>query len=454
MKTIAIIGGGFSGTLTAIRLLQKSKDIAVKIINDKLPLAKGVAYQTTDLQHLLNVPAGKMSAFKNEPNHFINWLKTKKEYAHYFNKKIETEFLPRMIYGEYLLFVISPYLENSQLEIIHSKAIEIKRNENAFSVRIKNSPTIEADKVVLAFGNFQPAPPKIADPSFFNSSNYFNNPWEDSYLKNLDSSKNILLIGTGLTMVDCVLSLKKIGFKGHIYITSPRGYMPASHEETVAYPDFYNEIENSDLAGILKTIRKHLKNAEAKHISWQSVIDTLRPYAQKIWIRFSQKEKLQFISHLRHIWGVARHRLPKETYKEVMVLKEKAQLEIIPGRITSITENLNSINVSIQSRKNKSTINLEVASVLNCTGPLINYLEIKDELIVDLISSNLIASNPLKMGIKATTDGKVLTEDNNISPGMFAIGSLLRGVLWETTAVPELSLQAESIAEQIIQTIQ
>lgn len=454
MKTIAIIGGGFSGTLTAIELLKKSKQVAVKLINCDQPLTKGVAFSTTDTEHLLNVPAGRMSAFEDEPDHFINWIKDQKEFVAYVKKSMQGEFLPRFIYGQYLTALFQPYLSNDQLEIIKLKATGIKKNKDNFTLTFNDNSSLDADSIVLAMGNFAPAPPKINNPTFYSSSSYYNNPWNQSYLENCNLSKNILLIGTGLTMVDCILSLKRIGFAGHIYITSPRGYTPVSHAKTVPYPDYYQELENTSLADIFKTVRKHIKIAETKDISWHSVTDALRPHVQKLWIGFSQKEKQQFISHIRHIWGVARHRLPQYTFKELQKLKEKGQLEIIGGRIKTIDEKDDDITVTIQLRKNKSTKELHVSRTVNCTGPQINYPELNDELVRSLLSSGLIAPSPLKMGIRALSNGSVLKNEEEISANMYAIGSLLRGVLWETTAVPELREQAENIAKQIIASIQ
>lgn len=448
MKTIVIIGGGFSGTLTAIQLLKKSKDVQVIIINTNYPIAKGTAYSTNSAEHLLNVTARQMSPFSNEPDHFVSWIRSGN--SSYSNSDIP--FLPRFLYGKYIQELFEPFKTNKQLQIIEAKATDIQTVEKKYSVILDNGQSILADKIVLAMGNFLPANPKIKDPSFFKSKNYFQNPWVQSYLKDIKPNEPILILGTGLTMVDCVLSLIAAGQKGQIYVVSPRGYTPVSHVKSSKYPDFYEEIKESSLLEILKSVRKHIKIATSKNISWQAVIDSIRPHVQKIWLRLSQKEKQQFISHLRHIWGVARHRLPVVTYDQLIELKEKGLLEIIGGRITDLQEQSSSIVAKIRLRKGK-TKELIVSRIINCTGPQLNFLELKDELIQNLLSKKFIIADELKMGLQSSIDGRVIEKENKVSSDIYAIGSLLRGVLWETTSVPDIRVQAESIAQQIVESI-
>lgn len=449
MKTIAIIGGGFSGALTAIQLLKKSQNVKVVLINSTLPIAKGIAYSTLLPEHLLNVPAGKMSPFSDKPEHFINWLSAN----NYSTSNTKEAFLPRLIYGKYIMELLESFKSLNQFEQVEAKATDIQKKTDSYIIKLNTSDSLIADKIVLALGNFLPAHPPITRIAFFESKNYFQNPWSSAYLNNIELKKDILLIGTGLTMVDCVLSLKKVGFEGKIIVVSPRGYTPASHGKTDLYPDLYSELKGLSLAEMFHLVRKHLKIAESKNISWRAVVDSLRPHVQEIWMNFSKKEKQQFISHVRHIWGIARHRLPMDTHKELFDLKESGQLEIIGGRIMDMQEIDDSVSVVIKLRKSNEQKTLKVSRVINCTGPQTNYKDLDDELVKNLLAKELILADELKLGIQTTINGRVLQQENKPSSDIYAIGSLLRGVLWETTAVPEIRIQAESIAQQIIESI-
>ncbi len=449
MKTIVIIGGGWSGTLTAIQLLENSKNISVKIVNSGQPFGLGIAFSTTDSEHLLNVPAGRMSAFPNKQNHFVDWLIAN----NYSDNNLQDQFVPRIIYGKYILELFNYYKSNPQLKLIDAKATNIEKNGINYTISLSNSSKLIADKIVLALGNFIPSSPKSNTPEFFESPYYFQNPWNEDYLKNIPLNQNILLIGTGLTMVDSVLSIKKTVFTGKIFVVSPKGYTPAPHGKSDNYPDFYSEIKDRSMLEIFSTVRKHFKIAESKNISWRAVVDSLRPHVQKIWVELSDKGKQQFISHIRHVWGVARHRLPVVTHQEIFNLKESGQLEIIGGRLLDMQVINESTIVSVRLRKSSEIRKLTVGRVINCTGPQTNYIELKDELVVNLLIGKIIFASDLKMGIQTTLTGRVLQEGSKPSNDIFAIGSLLRGVLWETTAVPEIRIQAESIAKQIIDSI-
>src|SRR5271157_77969 len=74
---VAVIGAGFSGTLTAVHLVRMSAGtVSVALIEKRERFARGVAYATDDPSHLLNVPAGKMGAYAREPEHFLRWCCT------------------------------------------------------------------------------------------------------------------------------------------------------------------------------------------------------------------------------------------------------------------------------------------------------------------------------------------------------------------------------------------
>ena len=111
------------------------------------------------------------------------------------------------------------------------------------------------------------------------------------------------------------------------------------------------------------------------------------------------------------------------------------------------------ISISIRLRNSSAMRELHVSRVINCTGPQSNYKELQDDLVINLLAKKMIIPDDLKIGIKTTFNGQVIEKEQEVSKDIFAIGSLLRGVLWETTAVPEIRSQAESIAKQIIDSI-
>jgi uncharacterized NAD(P)/FAD-binding protein YdhS len=261
-KKVLIIGGGFSGMMIAVNLLMEDTNVLITIVNDTYEPALGAAYSTKNNVHLLNVPAGKMSAFANKPSDFIDWLKSKKEYAYLLTDTIENEFIPRTIYGTYLAEIVEKYKSHPKINWIDGTACDIKITNQGYDVVLKNNDTYSGDFLILASGNILPSNPPIKNESFYSSKNYFRNPWNDSFLNKMNRNKPVLIIGTGLTMIDCVLSLKSIQFKEKVYAISPRGYIPKPHSKAEVYPDFYAEIKDQSLLTILKAVRRHIKIAE------------------------------------------------------------------------------------------------------------------------------------------------------------------------------------------------
>ncbi len=54
------------------------------------------------------------------------------------------------------------------------------------------------------------------------------------------------------------------------------------------------------------------------------------------------------------------------------------------------------------------------------------------------------------MGIDATPDGKTIDCDGVISDKILTAGTALKGILWESTAMPEIRAQANKLALSLL----
>ncbi len=457
---IAIVGGGFCGTITLVQLIkQASFPIEIVLINKENELAKGIAFSTYNPNHVLNVPASKMSAFPDDPDNFINWIKSKSEYSGYVNEELNDRFLPRVIYGKYLEEIfdnaINSLPENVTVRIINDEVMDINESSDGAELILKDNKSIKADKVVLALGNFKPEDPGIANKEFYQSGKYFNNPWTKKAVEGLRDNENVMLIGTGLTMVDNVISLIDKGFKGKIFALSTNGYFPLSHKKRKPYTDILEEIHPPyEIYNLYKVFRKHIKYVLSHGITGEAVVDAIRPKTQEIWLGLSTDDKIKFMAHIRHLWGVARHRLPKEIFEQMQNLIKSGKLEIIGGRIRDISENNQEVIVTYKERKSQSVKELKVNRVINCTGPRTDLNKVEEPLVENLLKRGLICPDEMKLGINALPDGTVIQKDHSLSRVLFTTGSLLKGILWESTAVPELRLQSYSLAGMLISQLE
>jgi len=456
IPTIVIIGGGFCGTATLIQLAKQSLfPLNIILINKEYPEAKGIAFSSYNKRHVLNVPAAKMSALPDDPDNFLNWVKSKPEYSDFVDDELPDLFLPRVIYGHYLEELLNDTLNNLpsfvNVKIINDEASDIEIENSKSKVILKNGDSIEADKIVLALGNFTPDDPNINNNNFYLSQYYFRNPWTKESVTGLKDNESVLIIGTGLTMVDNVLSLIDNGFMGKIYAVSTRGYFPLSHKKRKPYTDILEEIHPPyEISNLYNIFRKHIKIVLSKGITGEAVVDAIRPKTQEIWMSLSFNDKKRFMMHIRHLWGVARHRLPKNIFLQMQDLISAGRLNIIGGRLIEMKEISDSVFVTIKERKTQNIKELVVSRVINCTGPRTDLNKIEDTLIVNLLKRGLIVPDEMKLGINALPDGTIIQKDNSLSANLFTIGSALKGILWESTAVPELRLQAKNLAGALI----
>jgi uncharacterized NAD(P)/FAD-binding protein YdhS len=288
--------------------------------------------------------------------------------------------------------------------------------------------------------------------SFYNSANYINNPWGN--LNAVQVDKDILIIGNGLTMVDVVQTLVEKGLKGTIHSISPHGFGILQHQHHgIKYEglmkDLINDISLSELVSLLN---KHIKKVGRLGLSAELVIDSLRPRAQGIWQSLSFDEKRKFMSRLRHLWGVARHRLPIQIYDFMQRLKIEGRLKIWAGSLRNIVEHDENVIAQIHDSKSGQDRSLNVSLIINCTGPEVDIERIDDHLFANLLESGMISPHPLKLGLNVDPDSLlVVNKDNFTIDSFYAIGGLLRGVLWESTAIPEIRVQAKAIADRITQ---
>jgi len=459
---IAIIGGGFCGVSTLIQLCRQcSQPLSIRLINKDHELAKGIAFSSYNENHLLNVAAGKMSVLPDIPGHFTSWVLSRSEYKMYHTDSLPELFLPRVIYGEYMKSVLEDHLKNIpsylDVKIIGDEAVNIKSSGEMAKVMLKNGHTIQAHKVILATGNFVPADPAIENMNFYSeASGYFANPWTADAVTALAERGNVLIIGTGLTMVDNVLSIVEKGFTGKITAVSTKGFFPLSHKKTTPYREILDEIDPvAPLVHQYRIFKNHIRKVLHQNITGEVVVDAVRPLTQRIWLNLELKEKKSFIQHLRHLWGVARHRLPGDVHDKMTGLIRDGRLEIVPARLSNMEmTSEGKIKATILHRKTATKSILTVDRVINCTGPQTDIRKIKNELIRNLLREGLICTDEMLLGMNAQPDGTILNRRAEPSPFLLTLGSNLKGILWESTAVPELRMQAQQMAKKILSSFE
>lgn len=456
--SITIIGMGFCGMMTAVHLIRNAKEpFTLNIINKGYPDCKGPAYSTDNPHLVLNVPSAKMSCLASQPDHFLNWVMEKDSYKALGKELLAITFMPRKLYGEYLADVWKETMDSQDrivdVNMINDSATGVQKISDGYEVSFVNSDSIVSDVIVLATGNESPGEPEILNKEFFNCKEYFPNPWSNEAVRNSDPDSNILIIGNGLTMVDTVIGLVDNGFRGKIFSISPNGFAMLQHRHGgVVYKNLVDELkEPYDLKKIFELFKKHVRLVRQLGISAEPVVDSIRGKSQSIWMSLPLEDKQKFMKYLRHLWGVARHRIPGHVYDRILRLKLDGKLIIIKGRLTDINMTSEGIKVDYRNRKILKDESIIVSRVINCTGPFTDISRSKNPLIASMVANGLIRPDLMRLGIDADFSFRVIGNDNEPSEEIYTLGGNLKGLLWESTAVPELRMQAENLANALLQ---
>jgi uncharacterized NAD(P)/FAD-binding protein YdhS len=452
---VAIIGGGFSGTALAINLIRLAeRPVQITLVEERDRLGRGLAYSTTVESHVLNTRVGNMSLFSDAPGLFKHWLETSGTEAP------ESAFAPRASYGDYiedtLIESIAMHQEDSAefTACLQTRATAITRRSGRFDVSLDDGRTLRSDAVVIATGNPAPADPLAAWLGPL-TSRYLRDAWDQDRIARIAPTDRVLILGTGLTMIDVVLALKRNGHTGAVHAMSRRGLLPRVHGAALQElpgslrESLHSAARSRNLRILLGAMRDTIRLADERHISWHSVIDALRPITSELWAELPDRERRRFTRHLQAYWDVHRHRLPPESARTIADLQQDGSLIVTAGRVRGAAETRHSIAVERQLRGDRHVQNDAFDRVINCTGPRFGG-EHGSSLHDQLIASGMLTPDALGLGYNTAANGLSLGTDGPVE-GLYVLGPACKARDWEHTAVPELRASAELLATELLQ---
>ena len=455
---VTIVGGGFSGALTAANIARLSDvPVEITVINPREPVGRGAAYAKRRPEYLLNVAARNMSAFPDVPDHFLQWLRTRPEFDTTSETELRERYIARETYGEYLSSIVQRYLtdpDDSTLvttEFIVGEAVDIEPLEAGGLVHLADGSTLEADRVVLATGNEPPAPLPGAE-SLTDHPAWVGNPWQAwEHRLPAGDDASVVILGTGLTAVDAIVTLRILEWKGSIHAVSRHGWFPHGHFRGVQYADFPPvgvDLAALGLDGLVKLIQQHCAILHEHNVNPAIIVDKLRPYTQRIWSSFSDDERLEFAKHHAAHWNVYRHRIAPEIHSQVTSGQLSGQLHLHSGNIVGLEAKADQILVYLADEGP-----LVGDLVLNATGPSTWFTATRSTLLQNLLRRGVVAPDNIDMGVRVDHHHTALTQNGDRVPWLLALGPLLRGTYWETIAVPELRGQARRVAEAVLDRV-
>jgi uncharacterized NAD(P)/FAD-binding protein YdhS len=448
---IAIVGAGFSGTATAVQLLRHATLPLEVLLIERAPrqFARGVAYSSFDPRHVLNVPAERMGATPAAPRAFADWLEQRGLAP---ASGATGWYAPRQLFGQYLEHELAAAelaaRPGVRLTRVIDEAVDLTVEGSGATLELRRGPS-RADAVVLALGNFPPPHPRVEDPVGYDSPRYFNRAWEPGAVDGIHSDDAVLLIGTGLSSIDLLVSLRRDGHRGPITALSRRGRWPVPHQADAPWRDWLAGQQPASVRALIHLAHVELAAAREQGVHWAAVINAMRPHLQRVWQGLPVIERQRFLRHGRALWEVARHRMPQASATLIADLTAAGQLETLRGRLQAVRDLGDALEVRVR-QPGGALRGLRVARVINCTGAESNYKKLQDPFVRNLMKHGLVRADALHLGLDATPEGALLDSHGVAHAALHTLGPVMKGTLWETTAVGEIRAQAAALAQRLL----
>ena len=456
---ILIIGGGLSGTMLAVQLLRRPGQRRILVIEPRAELGRGEAYSAVELGHTLNGNAARMSVDPDNPDDLTQWLAehiASGGWPESAEQQVPVSelFPPRGLFGVYVQQRLAEAREDgaqqgSTVEHIRAEAVDLQIDTDSVQLTLDNGQQLHGAYAVLATGMFPAARTPQTQSSGLNAAAL--DPWNVAAMRQLDAQSSVLIIGSGLTMVDAVVSLEQAGHRGPIEVFSRHGLLPHVRRQPPGWVDFLAEDHGiRSPRQLLRELRRHCRDAIAQGIDWQAPLDTVRAHIGRLWSQATDVQRRQFVRHVRPWWESHHHRSPPLSAQLVERLHSEGRLRIHAASFKGLEPCAKGgVSIRIRPRGEAQTCVVHGAALINSSGIEYDWRRVARPLPQQLLARGLVQPGPLALGIAAATDGAVVGEHGQAANRLFAMGPPLRGMWWESTAVTDVALQAKALAARL-----
>jgi len=456
---VLIIGGGLSGNLLAMQLLRLADARRIVVVEPRAELGRGEAYSATELGHTLNGNAARMSVEPDDPDDLTRWLEAHIAHGGWPESAAQSVpvaqlFPPRGLFGTYARQRLSEALaigsaRGSSLTHVRDEAVDVQPRAHGFSVTLKGGEQWQAGAVVLATGMFPAARTAQRQSSGLNATAL--DPWDVEALRALPVDARVLIIGSGLTMVDALETLNQAGHRGPIEVYSRHGLLPHVRRQPPAWEDFLDRSPHlrSPLQ-LMRELRRQCRLAEAAGVDWQAPLDTVRVHIARLWSQATDVQRRQFVRHVRPWWESHHHRSPPQGHGLLQRLLSEGRLSIRAASLQGVERSESGLpRIRLRYRGQAQVSVVEGHGLINSTGIEYDWRRVDKALPRNLLQRGLIQPGNLGLGIAADINGAVLNAESVPAQRLFAMGPPLRGQWWESTAVTDVALQAKALAAHL-----
>jgi uncharacterized NAD(P)/FAD-binding protein YdhS len=461
-RHVAVIGGGASGTLTTVQLMRcaaaRGLSLTVTVIDQRGRHGRGVAYSTTNDAHLLNAMAGQMSALPDDGDHLIRWANQASR-SHGVTGGVEvtaTTFLSRRAYGRYLLDTLAEAERRAapaaRVARVTAEAVAVRRCAAGGPLRVllASGVAIEADAAVLATGHLTGTLP-FDTPA---TRRVITDPWQPGALTSMlagTGPTSVVIVGTGLTMLDLAVTITAANPSAVVHAISRHGLLPRPHPGTLAparRPVWLPVISQTSAPVRLSELMWQVRAATAANsANWHEVMCALRPLVPDLWRRMPARDQQLFLRHVARYWEIHRHLVPPGTASRINALRGDGRLMVHRGRVLRAAQADGRLGVLVDD--GQDVLELRADWLVNAAGPATDVTRAATPLLRDLFATGAARPDPLRLGIDAAASGAILDATGAPSDVLFTLGPPLKGLWYETGAIPEIRDQAARLADLV-----
>jgi uncharacterized NAD(P)/FAD-binding protein YdhS len=452
---IAIIGGGFSGAAVAWNLARADKgDIArIVVFEPRARLGAGLAYDTLDPVHRINVPATRMSLDTSSPNAFADWLDSK-DYVQDDPAALTPEgnvFPRRRAFGDYVWSCIEPYVGSGAIDHIRSRVAWLERAGRRWRITAENGTDVLADHVVIATSHPSPAAPRALAAMLEGHPRFIPDATVADALTPIRQTDSVLVVGNGLTSADVIAALLAGGHSGPITSISRRGLRSRGHAPVAQEPhgDFTSRpIRSARL--LTRRIRETISQAALFGVSWHAVLDAVRVDGGQIWRNLPLTERRRLVRHLRVFWDVHRFRIAPQVESVIQAAAAKGQLTVLAASAGPVTYHGSQIRIALRLSRRLGTLVKDFDAVVVTTGPAHGSVIDSQPFLQRLAQDGLAALDPTGLGLSCDVQARLLDSTGLPVDGLYIAGPLARGTFGELMGLPQVADHAALVAAQIL----
>ena len=456
---VAIVGGGFTGGAVAWHLASRLPAGAARIVvfEPRERLGAGLAYDTSDPVHRINVPAVKMSIDPALPEHFAAWLDATGALSDDPDARADDgELYPRrQVFGRYVDAQVGPLVVKGLIEHHRQHVAAVERAGGGWYITTDGGETLAADIVVIATSHPSPAAPKMLASILEGHPRFVADATVPNALKSIRRDDAVLVVGNGLTSADVIASLTAAGHTGAVTAISRRGLRSRGHAPRLQEPhgDFSGRPIRS-IRLLTRRIREAIRQAAVFDVSWHAVLDAVRAQVPAIWQNLPVEERRRAVRHLRPFWDVHRFRIAPQVEHALDEAVLNGRLDILAASVAAVSYHEGRIRVALKLAHGRGTRIRDFDAVVVTTGPAHGGILDSQSFLSHLAADGIIHADPARLGIACDMDSQALDRANRPVDGLYIAGPLARGTFGELMGLPQVSEHAKTVAGRIIALVE